>query len=124
MDIIFIEELRIPAWIGVYPREQALPQTVEITLHIGTHTAQAGQSDALGDTIDYGAVTARLREELATHRFSLLEALAEHIATLLQDVFGARWVRVSVSKPGILRDVRRVGVRIERGECAERHCQP
>lgn len=124
MDIIFIEELRIPAWIGVYPREQALPQTVEITLHIGSHTAKAGQSDALGDTIDYGSVTERLRQELAGRRFSLLEALAEYIAALLREDFGACWVRVSVSKPGILRDVRRVGVRIERGETAERSVCP
>ena len=32
MDIIFIDELRIPTLIGIYPREQAIPQTIEISL--------------------------------------------------------------------------------------------
>ena len=28
MDIIFIEDLRAETWIGIYPREKAMPQTV------------------------------------------------------------------------------------------------
>ena len=52
----------------------------------------------------------------AYSRFKLVEALAEAIASLLRESFGAPWVRVSVAKPGVLRNVRRVGVVIERGE--------
>ena len=44
----------------------------------------------------------------------LLEALAEHIAELILQDFGALWVRVRVVKPGILANVREVGVEIER----------
>ena len=56
MDIIFIDELRIPTLIGIYPREQAIPQTIEISLQIGTSTANAGSSDDIRDTIDYAVV--------------------------------------------------------------------
>ena len=115
MDIIFIDDLRIPTLVGIYPREKAMPQTVEISLQIGISTARAGSSDNIGDTIDYAAVVERLRAELAAQHFNLLEKLAEYVAALLLEDFGASWVRVSIAKLGMLPGVRRVGVVIERG---------
>ena len=116
MDIIFIDELRLSTLIGIYPRERAVPQTVEMSLQIGTSTASAGASDDIVDTIDYAVVVERLRSELATQHFNLLEKLAEYVAGLLIEQFGARWVRVSIAKLGMMRGVKRVGVIIERGE--------
>jgi dihydroneopterin aldolase len=118
MDIIFIDDLRVSTLIGIYPREKAMPQTVEMSLQIGTSTASAGASDDIGDTIDYAAVVDRLRTELATQHFNLLEKLAEYVATLLLEDFGATWVRVSIAKLGMMRGVRRVGVVIERSKPA------
>ena len=115
MDIIFIDDLRLSTLIGIYAREKSVAQLLEISLQIGTSTHSAGQSDAIGDTIDYAVVVDRLRSELAQHHFKLLEGLAEYVASLLLDDFGALWVRVSVAKLGVMRDVRRVGVVIERG---------
>lgn len=115
MDTIFIDDFCATTRIGIYPREQAMPQTVEMSLQIGTSTACAGASDDIHDTIDYAVVVERLRAELATRHFNLLEKLAEHVATLLLEDFGATWVRVSVAKLGMMRGVRRVGVVIERG---------
>lgn len=118
MDIIFINDLRVSTLIGIYPREKAMPQTVEICLQIGTSTASAGASDDIGDTIDYAMVVERLRAELAARHFNLLERLAEYVATLLLEDFGATWVRVSIAKLGMMRGVQRVGVVIERGAAA------
>lgn len=115
MDIIFIETLRVDTLIGIYPRERASRQTVEIDLRIGTSTASAGASDNIRDTIDYAVVVERLRADLAAHHFNLLEALAEHVATLLLEEFGAQWVRVRIAKLGMMRGVSRVGITIERG---------
>ena len=114
MDIIFIEDLRAETWIGIYPREKAIPQTVEISLRIGVSTASAGASDDIRDTVDYAVVVERLRADLAQSHFNLLEKLTEHIATWLLENFAAQWVRVSVAKIGILPGVKRVGVVIER----------
>ncbi len=114
MDIIFIDDLRIATLIGIYPRERELPQTIEISLQIGTSTANAGASDDIHDTIDYAAVVARVRSDLGTRHFGLLEKLAEYVAELLLEDFGAQWVRVSVAKLGVMRGVRRAGVIIER----------
>lgn len=121
MDIIFIDDLRLSTLIGIYPREMTVPQLIEISLQIGTSTAGAGTSDEIGDTIDYAVVVDRLRCELAARRFKLLEEkLAEYVATMLLDDFGAAWVRVSIAKLGVMRDVRRIGVTIERGTAGAR----
>ncbi len=116
MDIVLIDDLRITTLIGIYPREQAMPQTVEISLQIGTSTVGAGASDDIHDTIDYASVVERLRNDLTSQHFKLLEKLAEHIANVLLTEFGACWIRVSVAKHGMMRNVRRAGVIIERGE--------
>ena len=114
MDIIFIDDLRIQTLIGIYPREQAMPQSVEISLQIGTSTVGAGASDNIHDTIDYACVVERLRNDLSSQHFNLLEKLTEHIATYLLENFAAQWVRVSVAKLGMMPGVKRVGVIIER----------
>lgn len=115
MDIIFIDDLKVTTLVGIYPREKAMAQTIEMSLQIGVSTERAGASDRIGDTVDYALVVERLREELATRQFNLLEKLAEHVATLLLTEFTASWVRVSIAKLGMMRGVRRVGVVIERG---------
>ncbi|MES2772494.1 MAG: dihydroneopterin aldolase [Pseudomonadota bacterium] len=114
MDIIFIDDLRLSTTIGIYPREQALPQMIDLSLQIGCSTERAGRSDEIGDTIDYAVVVAQLRADLASRQFGLIEKLAEHIAQLILQDFKASWVRVSLAKLGMMRGVRRVGVIIER----------
>ena len=114
MDIIYISELKAEANLGVCSWEKHLPQMVEINLEFAIPNRKAGETDNIVDTIDYAAVTARIRKELATHRFELLEALAEFVANLLLDDFGTPWTKVNVAKIGMIRHVKRVGVTIER----------
>lgn len=114
MDIIFIEELRAETWIGIYPREKAMSQTVVLDIQMGVSTASAGASDDIRDTIDYAVVTERLRAELSARHFNLLEKLAEFVATLILEDYAAQWVRISVAKLGMMKGVKRVGVIIER----------
>jgi len=114
MDVIFIEEFRIDTLVGVYEWERKVPQTIQFDIQIGIPGADAAASDDLDDTIDYGAVVARIRDSLAVNHFLLLERLAEHVADIILGEFGAPWVRVSVAKLKLIRGVARLGVRIER----------
>jgi dihydroneopterin aldolase len=59
-------------------------------------------------------VVARIVAELAERRFKLLEALAEHVCGIVTAEFKAPWVRLSVAKLGHIRNVRKVGVTLER----------
>ena len=115
MDIIFLREVRVDTVIGVYEWERRAPQTIELDLDIGIPSEAPCHSDNIGDTIHYGVVVERLRATLAEQHFLLIEALAEHIARIVREEFGAPWVRVAVTKLGILPGVKKVGVQIECG---------
>jgi len=114
MDFIFIEELRVQAWIGIYPREKAAPQTVELNLTFGVPDS-AAEHDDIADTINYAEVIERIRKELAERHFNLIETLGEFVVHLLFDEFGAPWVKIRIAKIGVMKGVRRVGVYIQRG---------
>jgi dihydroneopterin aldolase len=120
MDIIFIREFRVEAWVGIYEWEKLRAQTVELEIEIGIPGNAAGKSDKIEDTIHYGLVAERVTKDLAEKRFQMLEALAEHVAGLITGEFRAPWVKVSVAKLGLIRNVRKVGVTIERGRKPEK----
>jgi len=116
MDIIAIHDFRVETQIGFYEWERRLPQMIQLDLELGIPGPHdTPRTDRLGDTIDYGAVVSRVRASLGTRHFVLLEALSEHIAGLLRNEFNAPWVRVTASKIGVVKGVRRVSVTIERG---------
>lgn len=115
MDFIFIEELRVQAWVGIYEREKAAPQTVELNLTFGVPDA-AAEHDDIADTINYAEVIDRIRCELADRHFNLIETLGEFVVKLLFDEFGAPWVKIRIAKIGVMKGVRRVGVFIQRGK--------
>ena len=115
MDTIFISDFRLDLLVGVYDWERRVPQKVQFDLEIGLPGRAAGQSDKLADTIDYAAVVHRIEASLGQEHFSLLEKLAEHIAALIMRDFKSPWVKVSVTKLAALKNVKRLGVTIERG---------
>jgi len=113
MDFIFIEEMRVDAHVGIYEREKAAPQTLEISLTFGV-SDEAARDDDSAKTIDYAVVIARIRSELAQRRFNLLETLGEYVISLMLNEFHAPWVKISIAKIGVAKGVKRVGVQIER----------
>ena len=60
MDFIFIEELRVKAWVGIYAREKTGPQTVELNLTFGVPDAAAERALALQE-----AQLAQMKAEMA-----------------------------------------------------------
>ncbi|CAB1370637.1 dihydroneopterin aldolase [Denitratisoma oestradiolicum] len=113
MDFIFIDDMRVEAHVGIFEREKAAPQTLELSLTFGVPDA-AARNDAIEDTIRYDVVIARIRKELGERHFNLLETLGEYVIGLMLEEFGAPWVKISIAKIGIMKGVRRVGVQIER----------
>jgi dihydroneopterin aldolase len=115
LDTIFIRQLRLQAWIGLYRHEKIAPQTIELDLEIALPAGDAVfRTRKVADTIDYGVVVERIRALLAQERFGLVENLAERIAGLLLEDFKSPRVKVSIAKLGALREAQRVGVTIER----------
>lgn len=114
MDIIFLSEIKVETRLGVPEWERMTSQAVILDIEIAMPHTQACQSDVIEDTIDYGKVVARIRQTLAETTFKLVETLAEHVCQLILSEFGAPWVKVKVAKPGVLPNVKELGVIIER----------
>ena len=114
LDTIFISELKVKTKLGVPAWERMVAQTVILDIELGYDLTKAGKSDAIADTIDYGAVVARIQSTLKEHSFQLVEALAEHVCQLIFKEFGALSVKIKVAKPAILPGLKALGVVIER----------
>jgi 7,8-dihydroneopterin aldolase/epimerase/oxygenase len=114
MDIIFLREIRLDARVGVYKREKAITQTVELDLELALPDDRVFKSGRVSDTIDYAVVIERIRAALVERHYGLVENLAEQVAQIILKEFHAPWVRVSIAKIGAQPNARRVGVVIER----------
>jgi len=116
MDIIFIKELKIDAVIGVFDWERQIRQRISIDLEMGTDISAAAASDGIADTLDYKAVSQRIRVLVEESQPQLVELLIELIAKTLMAEFNIPWLRISIAKPGAVRGSAAVGVVIERGQ--------
>jgi dihydroneopterin aldolase len=115
MDAVIIRDLRVEALIGIHKRERHVKQTVSIDLDIGLPGNAVFASDKVADTVDYEQAANAIGALAASQHFRLVETLADRIATLLIQDFGAPWVKVTAAKIGILPNAKFVGVTIERG---------
>lgn len=114
MDIIYLHNLRVDTVIGVWEWERRIRQTLILDIELATDFRRAGASDDIADTIDYKAVCDRVTTFTQTSAFKLIEALGDHLARIIFDEFGVQWLRLRITKQGVLRNVRDVGICIER----------
>jgi len=117
-DVIELRGLRLAGVVGVLPHEQAQAQPLEVDLDLHLDLAAPGQSDALVDTADYGAVCDVAERVVTSTSYALLEALAEHLARAVLEVDGRiDQVTVAVRKlrPPVAQQLSTSGVRITRG---------
>ncbi|MBO0693455.1 MAG: dihydroneopterin aldolase [Acidimicrobiaceae bacterium] len=96
-DRIRLRGLRLIGTHGVLPEEHERAQPFEVDLEIVADLARPGRSDALQDTIDYGAVTAAVAGVVGGEHADLLEHLAERIADATFDVAGGAAFEVAVT---------------------------
>jgi dihydroneopterin aldolase len=115
MDIVFIEDLRIDAVIGIYDWERRVRQTLSFDIEMAFDNTVPAASDDIAHTLNYKDVSKRLIDYVGASSFGLVETLAERCAAIIREEFGVSWVRLKLSKPGAVRGAKAVGVRIERG---------
>jgi len=113
-DHIFIEQLRLPARIGVYEHEKNATQEILLDIHIGFDLRPAAQSDALADTLDYAQLCQQLAERCLKQHTELVETLAEDLAQLCLADQRVTWVTLRLGKPHAIPAANSVGVQIKR----------
>ena len=113
-DRIFLHGLTADCIIGFIDWERRVRQTVVVDLEMPVDCRSAALSDEVADTLDYKQVAKRALEFISASEFQLVETLAHRLALVILEQFGVEWVRVSLNKPGAIRNSRDVGVEIER----------
>lgn len=99
-DKILIEGLEVFANHGVYPAENELGQKFVVSATLYTSLRQAGKTDDLDASINYGEVCHTIDAYLRSHTFKLIEAAAEATAErLLADYPALIAVRLRIAKP-------------------------
>ncbi len=113
-DRIFLRGLTAECIIGFIDWERRVRQTVVVDLELPVDCRRASISDDVADTVDYKKVAKRVLAYIEAAEFKLVETLAHRLALLLLEEFGLEWVRISLNKPGAIRNSRDVGVVVER----------
>lgn len=116
MDIVYIRELKIDTVIGIYDWEREVRQTVSLDLEMAHDIRRAAETDNIEDTLNYHAVAKRLIAFVSASEFLLIETMAERCAQIVREEFNVPWLKLSLSKPGAVRESKDVGIIIERGE--------
>jgi dihydroneopterin aldolase len=116
VDIVFIRQLRIETVIGIYDWEKEIKQPVVLDIEMASDNTRPAATDRIEDTLDYKAISKRLKQFVGEARFELVETLAERCAGIIREEFGVPWVRLRLDKVGAVTDAAGVGVVIERGE--------
>jgi dihydroneopterin aldolase len=96
---ITIEGIELRGRCGVTPEERAVGQTLVVDVRLEPAALGAGQSDDLGDTVDYGRLVDLVRGVVEGGEFHLLERLATVIADEIWEEFEPVLLEVAVTKP-------------------------
>lgn len=115
MDIIYIHGIECECVIGVWKWEKAITQKLIIDLDLATDITKSAKSDDLNDTLNYKVISDRVINFAKENQFDLIETLIERISEVILSEFDVPWVRIKLDKGGVVKNVRHVGILIERG---------
>jgi dihydroneopterin aldolase len=115
MSVLEVRGVRVMGTHGVLDIERERAQPFEFDLDVGFDMSVAGQSDALEDTVDYGALIDAAAAVVTGPWCALLERLATVMATAVLKVDKRiRSVEVVIRKlePPVPYDIASAGVRV------------
>lgn len=116
MDRIELRGLRVVATHGVLPEEQVRAQPFEIDLDLELDLTEAGATDDLDATVDYGALTEQVVAVVGGEHHALLERLAERVAAvaLADGRVAAAVITIRKLRPPVAADLASAGVTVRR----------
>ena len=98
MDKIRLRRMVFDACHGVEPHEKNVPARIEIDLEVESDLSEAGHTDDLGKSVDYGRLYDEVAQVVTGPSRNLLESLAEEIASRVLGIEGCSAVTVTVRK--------------------------
>ena len=101
-DWIHLRRVKATCILGIHPTERAKRRTVYFDVSLRCDTRRAGQSDKIGDTLNYELVEAEVIAVAERGNYFLAESLAERVAEICLRHTQVDEVRVVLDKPGAL----------------------
>jgi len=98
-DRIRLTGLRATAFHGVLAHERANGQLFLLDVVVHLSLRDAGASDELAETIDYGELASRIVGAVERDPVDLIETVAERVAALVLEYPRATLTEVTVHKP-------------------------
>lgn len=100
MDKLYIEDLEVYAYHGVYQEEKRLGQKFYISVEAYLDLKEAGKSDKLDSTVNYGELCLEIEKLFKAIAFDLIEAAAEKLASFILKKYELiNRVKVKIKKP-------------------------
>ncbi|MFT9068497.1 MAG: dihydroneopterin aldolase [Acetobacter syzygii] len=113
---LFLKNMVLDAYIGVFPHEQGVTQRIRVSVHFGVddRTDLEVGPDDLSRTVSYERVVQLVHRIVQEGHVRLVETLAERIASGVLADARVRVVRVRIEKLDVFEEIEAVGVEIER----------
>jgi len=99
VDSITLRGLRVRARHGVMERERSTGQTFLVDVKACLDLSEAGNTDELRSTLDYGTLAEAIHRRVSGERWNLIERVAERVADLVLEDGRVVQVEVTVHKP-------------------------
>lgn len=99
IDTLILKECRFDCYIGIFPKERKVKQTIVIDVEIAVDIRKAAKSDSIKDAIDYRDVHAVMKQRIEKNTSFLIETLAEELAQLILKNFPVKSVTLTLQKP-------------------------
>lgn len=117
MEQIFIRDLQVYGYHGVYSQEKEQGQHFLVQARADLSFARAAASDELGETVDYGSLCLLIRDFFREKRYDLLETAVNELALEILRTFPAidgLFLEIGKPQAPIPMEFANVGVRLER----------
>lgn len=111
---VFVRDLMLQSFIGVYDHEKEKPQQIRINIDLAVKEDLTPINDDYKNVVCYETVVNGIKNIVSSGHIELVETLAEKIADLNMIDTRIVSVRVRVEKLEAIDDTTSVGVEIER----------
>ncbi len=118
MDKIFIKDLEVYGYHGVYIEEKNMGQRFFISAELYLDLNPPGMTDDLNKTVNYAELCHKIEQRFIEKKFDLIESCAEYLANIILNEYTLiDKVKINIKKPSapIGKPLKYVGVEIERG---------
>lgn len=113
-DKVFIKDLCVDMYAGIYDFEKNAPQRVNINIEIDVITNKSRGIDSIRDVLSYEDICNEVAEICNKQHYELIETLAEDICASCLNHKQATSIILSIDKPDIIENTKTVGVKVKR----------